>query len=169
MNTREKIDELKFIIGRFDHYYDSVNSKGSLYLAINTFILGSVITGYAALNSSHHFNKWILLLLITVLVCNLFSVAFTLFAIKPFLTKKNPARSMLYFGTVASQNRAVIDKFWNDLSDVKLKEELLSQYGLLAKGLNAKFCALQKATWFIAFQIAGVILFGIILLTYKNL
>lgn len=71
---------------------------------------------------------------------------------------------MIYFGDVDSASEVTIGDFWNNLDEAKLKEDLLSQYKILAGGLNRKFTWLQKATWFIAIQITGIVLFGIILL-----
>lgn len=164
MNIREKLDELKFSIGRFDHYYDSVNNKGNLYLAVNTFILGGVITGYVTLDSKLHFGGWILVLFVVLLVSNLVSVGYTLAAIKPFLKKKNGSRSMIYFGDVDTASEVTIGDFWKNLTQDKLQEDLLSQYKILAGGLTKKFTRLQKASTLIAIQIAGIVLFGIILL-----
>jgi len=164
MTEKEKLEELKFAIGRFDHYYDSVNNKGNLYLAVNTFVLGSVIAGYASLNSQFHFSNWILSLLIAVLAANLFSVAYTLAAIKPFLKKKHGSRSMIYFGDVHNASEVTVGDFWKNLTAEKLKEDFLSQYKILAGGLDRKFRWLKTATTFIAIQIAGIVLFGILLL-----
>ena len=36
-------DRLKYTINRFDHYFDSVNNKSAVYIAINTFITGGII------------------------------------------------------------------------------------------------------------------------------
>lgn len=164
MNIREKLDELKFSIGRFDHYYDSVNNKGNLYLAVNTFILGGAIGGYAALDNVYHFNGWFLVLLIAVLLSNVISVGYTLGAIKPFLKKKNGSRSMIYFRDIDNASEVTIGDFWSNLTEEKMIDDLLVQYKILAGGLTRKFVRLQYATTFIAFQISGVALFGIILL-----
>ena len=36
-------DRLEYTINRFDHYFDSVNNKSAVYIAINTFITGGII------------------------------------------------------------------------------------------------------------------------------
>ena len=71
---------------------------------------------------------------------------------------------MIYFGDVDAASEAAINNFWKNLNDEELIEDLLSQYKILAGGLNRKFTRLQKGTWFIGAQITGIILFGIILL-----
>ena len=35
---------LEYTVNRLDHYYDSVNNKTAVYIAINTFITGGTIT-----------------------------------------------------------------------------------------------------------------------------
>ena len=44
-----KYEHAKFVIERFDHYYDTVNSKGSFYIGLNTFILGGLCAGYISI------------------------------------------------------------------------------------------------------------------------
>ena len=41
---KEKIEHVKFIIDRFDIYMESTQTKSNLYLALNTAILGGIIT-----------------------------------------------------------------------------------------------------------------------------
>lgn len=37
-------ERLEYTMTRLDHYYDSVNNKTAVYIAINTFITGGAIT-----------------------------------------------------------------------------------------------------------------------------
>ena len=37
-------ERLEYTVNRLDHYYDSVNNKTAVYIAINTFITGGTIT-----------------------------------------------------------------------------------------------------------------------------
>lgn len=83
MNTQIKNEELKYVIGRYDHYFDSVNNKGNLYLSINTFILGGVIAGYFSLEKTYHFGVGILAIFVFTLTANMIAIVLTLLAIKP--------------------------------------------------------------------------------------
>ena len=167
MIIQNKKEELKFIIGRFDHYYDSVNNKGNLYLAVNTFILAGVLSGYLTLDAKCHFGNEALVMLVIVLALTLVSFVFTLKAINPFLSSQNASRSMLYFGDVAKTSRSNVTEYWENVSDSILFGDLIEQYIILSAGLLTKFQWLQKATLFIALEIAVIILSGILLfITY---
>jgi hypothetical protein len=167
MNTKEKIEELKFAIGRFDHYYDSVNNKGNLYLAINTFILGGVIAGYETLDAKNHFGKWIILLFVLTLASNLLSFWFTLTAVRPYYNKSHKAKSAVFFSDVSEFNKSQYELVWENMNESKWQQDLIAQSKLLAAGLTKKFSALKKATGLIAIEIILIILFSIyLLLTY---
>jgi len=163
MTVQEKKEEIKFIIGRFDHYYDSVNNKGNLYLAVNTFILGGVLSGYLSLDAKCHFGNEVLLMLVIALGLNLVSFYFTLKAVNPFLSRKQNTPSMLYFGDVSNASEAYTIEYWENISDMTLLDDLIMQYRILAAGLFTKFKWLQKATGFIALEIAVIIFSGILL------
>lgn len=51
MQAEKKIEMLRHTMDRYDHYYDSVNNKGNLFLTLNTFLLGGIITGYYSVKS----------------------------------------------------------------------------------------------------------------------
>ncbi len=52
ISTEEKIEILKHTIDRYDHYFDSINNKGNLFLTLNTFLLGGMITGYYSIKDN---------------------------------------------------------------------------------------------------------------------
>ena len=166
MDIKEKNAELKYIIDRYDHYYDSVNNKGNLYLTVNTFILGGVIAGYFTLDNQYHFGCGIILLFIFTLIANIGAITCTLLAIKPYLNKKKDKTqgSLLFFGDVADYQEKSYKKMWDELDDNKWHENLKKQVLLLARGLTKKFNKLYCATWFIIIQILLIIVFGIIIL-----
>jgi hypothetical protein len=99
METKEKNEKLKQVIDRYDLYYCSVNSKGSLYLSINTFILGGALTGYFVLANKFNFGYGVNLLFIFTLIANISAITCTLLAINPYVNKKkdNPNGSLLFF------------------------------------------------------------------------
>ena len=80
-----KYDHAKFLIERFDHYYDSVNNKGAFYIALNTFIFGGLCVGYITLYKDIDVNAVIWVLLSILLTSNLISTVFTVLATMPFL------------------------------------------------------------------------------------
>lgn len=168
MDLKDKNEKLQYSIDRFDNYYEAINSKGNLYLTINTFILGGMIAGYFTLDSMFNFGIGLLLLFVSALAANLASVLFTLFAIKPYLNdkKENPDGSVIFFADVADYHSNHFDNIWRQMDDQKWHDDLKTQARLLSFGLKRKFTRLTYATWFIAAQIVAVIIFGINLLKY---
>ena len=83
-----KYDHAKFLIERFDHYYDSVNNKGAFYIALNTFIFGGLCVGYITLYKDIDVNAVIWVLLSILLTSNLISTVFTVLATMPFLNRR---------------------------------------------------------------------------------
>jgi hypothetical protein len=158
-----KNQKLEFIIGRYDHYYDSVNNKGNVYLTVNTFILAGMISGYLALESKYHFGLCMLLLFVASILFNILSITLTLMAIKPYLnTKKdNVDGSAIFFGDVADYHINQYERMWNNMDETIWHKDLRKQATLLACGLERKFRYLSYATWFIAGQVLAVVIFGI--------
>ena len=55
MNSNKRTENIKILkhtMNRYDHYYDSVNSKGGLYLALNTFLFSGMVTGFFTIKES---------------------------------------------------------------------------------------------------------------------
>ena len=78
---------LKHTVDRYDHYFDSINNKGNLFLALNTFLLGGIITGYYGINKSFEDRYNLLFFTWLAVICCLLSIGFTLWAIIPYLNK----------------------------------------------------------------------------------
>lgn len=166
MTIKDKNEELKFIVSRYDHFYDSINNKGNLYLTINTFILAGTITGFYALDQDFHFGDGVLFLVfIPVLASNLVSLLLTLLAIKPFARRVKRGQSVMFFGDVSRRTRATWKAQWDNLREDIFHTELLDQSHQLSIGLTTKFKRLGWATLFIGLQVAGIVFFSIYLLT----
>lgn len=166
--TMELLEETKFIIGRYDHYYDSINNKGNLYLVLNTFIAGGVISGYYALDEKYHFGCFFKYLLLLTILINVGSTLLTLLAIKPYFSKRKGIRdnSLYYFGDVAGREIDNYDKTFTKATEEELLRDSLSQVHKLACGLNSKFKKINVASILIGLQVI-LILFFMILLTFK--
>ncbi len=169
MDTISKNEKLKFIIERYDKYYENINSKGNVYLTINTFILAGTIAGFYTLNDKFHFGAAILLMFFFSVASNFCSVGYTLLAIKPHLNTKNDNAdgSALFFGDVADYHANQYENIWRDMNDEIWHKDIKKQACLLATGLKKKFNLLVYATWFIGAQLFFIATFGIILLNYK--
>lgn len=158
-----KTEMLKHTMDRYDHYYDSVNNKGNLFLALNTFLLGGIITGYYGIQEGIGERYNILLFVWLALICCLLSMGFTLWAIFPYLNKNidKVYGSAMYFGEVSHLTLTDFKKRYEQMTEYKKYEDYLQQVHLLALGLQKKFFRLQIATYFLGGCIVCIIIIGI--------
>lgn len=159
------LDETKFIINRFDHYYESINTKSNLYLAINTFIIGGFISGYYTLDKQYHFDCFFKYLFYVILFVNFGAIYFTLSAIRPFLSKrkKRSGKSLYYFGDVANHNVTSYMEALNNVTEQDFLNDATTQVHQLATGLNMKFKRINMASILIGVQIFLILTFAVLL------
>jgi hypothetical protein len=142
---KDKIEQIKFIIGRYDTYIESTQTKSNLYLALNTAILGGIITLLAALKIEDIGTAIIIILGFIALLC-LISITFTLLAITPYLKSvSKKSNSVVFFQDVSEM---VYDEYYEKIekiSDSKMYKDLTCQSYSLAKGLKAKYNKLMYA------------------------
>lgn len=162
INTNEKIETLKHTMDRYDHYYDSVNNKGNLYLTLNTFLLGGIVTGYYSIKDHIVCGVDILFFVWAGLILCLLSIGFSLWATIPYLSKQADSTngSVIYFGNVANVSFQSFKQMYSDMTDEKRFEDYLQQVHLLALGLQKKFDRLKIATYLLGGCFACIIIIG---------
>lgn len=167
-------ERLIYTICRFDHYFDSVNNKTAVYIAISTFVLAGNVT--ALLNILNLFPElgcykiFQFLLQIGLMFNGILGVgtlSFLIVASIPFFTQNS--NSLYYFGGIGSMDLKKFEdssKKRNDDDDLK---DLRSQVHILSKGLNAKFVKLKIAGILLFIQFTLVLILSLILLIIKYL
>jgi hypothetical protein len=162
LDKKGKLETLKHTIDRYDHYYDSVNNKGNLYLTLGTFLLGGIITGFYSIKDTIADRNDILFFLWFGLLTCVVSLILTLWATSPYLSRKkdNPNGSVLFFGDVSSFSFQSFSKMYLNVNEEGIYEDYLKQVHLLALGLQKKFYRLQIASYlligcFICISIIG--------------
>jgi Family of unknown function (DUF5706) len=163
----KKIELLKHTMDRYDHYYDSVNNKGNLFLSLNTFLLGGIITSYYGIkdNIKEHFDI-IFFVWIAIILCML-SLTFTLWAIIPYLNRQSDCTngSVISFSNVSNMSFSNFKNMYDSITDEKVFEDYQQQVYLLASGLQKKFSRLQTATYLLGGCFMCIIIIGIKILT----
>ena len=141
------IEHGRFIIDRYDHYYESINTKGNLYLALNSILIGGLATGYPVLDQKFHFALEHNLLICSIIFFCAMSLGFTIFAINPFTRtgKSQKNASMIFFGQVAQKECDSYKSNFLLQSEQDILDDLLSQTHTLARGLCLKFTRLKWA------------------------
>ena len=160
-------ERLRFTIGRFDHYYETVNSKGSFFLGINTAIMGGLFlllfdNGVSKLPTSF----WTNALLGVAFLTSAGSILYTLLAIVPYT--KRGSRTNLFFGNIASRSE---EEFVRSVKEETAGEhlgDLAGQAHTLAKGLHAKFWKLRIAGILLGICFSALLVLGVIILSNTN-
>ncbi len=164
MNKSEK-ERLLVNIGRFDHYYDSINNKIAVYIAINTFLLGGIIGTYLTIGSKLLICKSSIdFLIILLTLIGLITIAVLIYTSIPFLGFKSS--SLYYFGTISKntfEDYKEKSKKCDKKEDLK---DLREQVYFLSKGLSTKFAILRITGYSMLFQV--ILLVIVSLLIFKN-
>lgn len=165
---KEKLSEHgKFIIERFDHYYDSINNKGNFFLTINTFLIGVIVSGYTFLQEKLKLDNTIQWLIAILALLGLVSIVFTIWAILPYLKSGNRKKykSLLFFGSISEYSEIEFIKAFNENTDEAIRQDISRQIYTLAKGLNKKFARLKVAGIFLILEFLVITVITILILT----
>ena len=158
-------ERLKFCIDRFDHYYDSINSKSAVFLALSTFIVGGLVAVYPTLLEKVHCNLWVHILMICPIGIGLAIMITVIGASTPFLSRDTT--SIHYFGSISSTEKSVFDEKSRDMEEESELADLRDQVYQLACGLRSKFSKLRTAG--ILFTIQFILFIPLIILLIINL
>lgn len=144
-----KYEHAKFLIERFDHYFDTINNKGAFYIGLNTFILGGLCIGYTGMMArvAAGFLFWSLLIFIFCLC--LISIVYTIKAITPYM-KDNQSNddnaSLVYFGGIAKHELNYFIEKFQAQNEAAVITDMTRQAHCLAMGLDQKFRWLKTAS-----------------------
>lgn len=161
-NMPDKNEHLKFLIERFDHYYDSVNNKGNAMLVINTFSIGGIAAFYTAFQDDVTWTGWLKFFGIALCLLWAASLFFTSWALLPY--QKSGSNSLVFFGDISSLTEANFQRKFSAQQDADITTDLQRQVYLLSKGLAHKFRLLRRATYLLFVSYAVLILASIALI-----
>jgi hypothetical protein len=131
-------ERLQFCIDRFDHYYDSINNKGAVFLALSTFIIGGLVAAYPSLLSSVNCILLIHLLMFGAIGIGLVTMILLVRALTPF-TDSVDSDSLFYFGSISSQREIIFHERSRNLTVEEELSDLRTQVRDLSIGLRNKF------------------------------
>ena len=145
-------ERLKFTITRLDHYFDSINNKAAVYLALNTFLTGGIATMMAQVPFALSEHRVFLILGIILLLLGISSLTILTFTSLPYFSKK--IDSLYYFGSISACSAAMYHKLSKactreaDLTDLREQVYQLS-CGLKSKFLKMKFIGILLIAQFV--------------------
>lgn len=137
-------ERLIYTISRFDHYFDSVNNKTAVYIAINTFVVGSLITSYVTLvKDIIYYSETFQALISISFLLGLVTLIILVNASIPFFSKDS--ESMYYFGGIGTMKKEEFISCSKTLTTKKELKDLRNQVHTLSLGLTKKFTKLKLA------------------------
>lgn len=157
-------ENLKFILERYDHYIESVQSKSNLYITLNTFVMTGAVTLFAGFKDQ--LNECLTVWLLVIISISIISLIYTLLALIP-QTKKTGQDSVIFFGNVAEMNHP--DEYYESIKDMDenaFKKDLAQQIQQVAKIVCKKHIHLRNTNQFLIVQI-GLITIWIIIFFIK--
>jgi hypothetical protein len=134
-------ERLKLSIGRFDHYYDSINNKCTVMLTLNTFIVGGLIASYPILLEKIECGLCFHGLMTALLGLGLAIMITVTSASIPFLGGRS--NSLLFWGDIAGITETAFNTQSQAQSATDALNDLRSQAYHLACGLRSKFRLLR--------------------------
>ena len=159
------IEHRHFIVNRFDSYFDSINNKANLFLAVNTFLIGGLFTALAFLPGYLKETEASAFCILIMLALNIASTLFTLLSLLPY--SKTCGESLIFFGDIARLSLDDFLKKFSDQSDDQVSLDIDRQIFFMSKGLNRKFKNLSIAGIF--FFVEALVLLPLIITVIKNL
>jgi len=136
-------ERLKYCIERFDHYYDTVNNKSSVFLGLSTFIVGGLVAAYPSLIGFIKCTLLIHSLMVALIGIGIAIMIIVVLASTPF--QGNDSESLHYFRSISQMTK---DRFYNSSAFCSEEDELAdlrSQVQHLSRGLTSKFNKLEWA------------------------
>lgn len=157
-------EQSRFIINRFDHYFDSINNKGVFYITINTFLLGGLLSQIGVIIKSGNDSWWIYTLVSGFILMNVSSTILTILSINPFKGPKcDGPSSLIYYSDIACKDLNSFKTEYEAQTEEFMKSDFTTQVHQLAGGLKTKFDRLRYAGVLLLFEF--VLLIPIIVIT----
>lgn len=166
-NIQNIYEHSKLVLSRYDHYYDSVNNKGTYYLTLNAFLIGAVFTVYTTFKNDIEFNRIVIGFMILSVCAGLLSIVITLLAINPFLKsgESKKYQSLIFFGSISKMKEHEFIKDFMMQKETDIQKDMLTQIHKLSEGLCSKYDKLKFAAWIIAAEFAFITIIAISIFT----
>lgn len=153
------MDFLWKVLGRYDFYIGSTNTKAALLIAYNTFVVSGIILKWKDISPCFASHPKLAVataaLLFLLAIFSLASLIFTFRTINPYTkTCRQPGKyhSKIFFSDVSQFESA--DSYLDSVktsAPESLFEDLAKQTYIVARGVDLKFAELKKAIGAILF------------------
>lgn len=151
-------EQSRFLINRFDHYFDSINNKGVFYITINTFLLGGLLSQIGQIIKSGNNSWWIYTLVLGFILVNIASTILTILSINPFKSPKcDESASLIYYNDIACKDLNSFKAQYQNQTEEFMEGDFATQVHQLAEGLKTKFDRLRYAGILLLFEFVTLI------------
>lgn len=158
-------ERLKFCIERFDHYYDTVNNKSAVFLALGTFMVGGLVASYPYLKENVNCTIWLHFFFLLSVTLGLTAMIIVIMATTPYLSTQSSSKFYFYsIAAIAEESFYIDSKAYSDQDELT---DLRIQVHRLATGLKKKFQRLRIAG--ILYTLMFFVFIPLIFLIIKNL
>lgn len=165
MSMTEEKERLKFSIGRFDHYYDSVNNKCNVFLGFSIFIFGALGSFYPTLLKIVDCGACIHgFMTLSMSIC-IWIMIVVIRASNPYLASEKG--SLLYFSSISSMEKNEFLTLSSEETPADELTDLRTQAFQLATGLKRKFEKLKTVG--LLFTVQFILFIPLTILIINNL
>lgn len=161
----QNTENLKFILGRFDHYIDNVHTKSNLYIVLNTFIIGGFITMLTTINLTK-LNTPLIYMILLIILLSVISLIIILSALKPHLSK-TASKSIIFFNDVSGQSYNEFHLNVTQMDGSDFIKDLTTQIHCISKVLSFKYHKLKLVSYFFFLQFLIIMVWTFIFI-FKN-
>lgn len=163
-------DYIKFfwdVIKRYDTYFVSVNTKCTVIITFNTFVLTAVSLKFKDILTPYKSISWMyhLLFISGAILCfaTIVSILFAYLAVHPFRKTKKSTSSLIFYGDVCNHDNA--DAFHQHFIDNRngILKDITAQAYHLADGLTDKFDLISHS---VKALISGLVFLLFIMVSY---
>lgn len=165
----KRIDFLFKVIGRFDHYINSTNTKASIIIAWNGILIGAILLKFDDVLRLYQGAKWSVALASVLLsligICGLASIFIVFSVVFPFLEKTSQtptgrvlqSESMIFFGSVAAMGKDTYTARVKECTSSEILSDISDQAVILAIGLREKMERLRGSITAIKLSVVLII------------
>jgi hypothetical protein len=136
-----ELARLQFTMTRLDHYFDSINNKAAVYLALNTFLTGGITTMMSSVSFGFTQNYLFWASGTLLLLLGLASLTILAYTSLPFLSNK--IESLYYFGSISSCSSEMFHALTKRSTRKSNLKDLREQVYRMSCGLKSKFDKLR--------------------------
>jgi hypothetical protein len=145
LDENERREFLWNVLGRYDHYISTANTKAAFVITLGSFVIGGMVL---KLVSQKGVSGFIVALSVIAVGLILLAILQAIVSISPNVTSSSSDDSKIFFGDVAAhETGGGYEKRIKQMTDAESLADLAQQVFEVSQVVKAKFQDLQLAFW----------------------